>query len=452
MAAITRRTVLRGSGAGMALLAAGGTAGLPRRVQADVKGANDRVNVAMIGCGGRGSYVMRGLIEEGANLTVLCDLHPARLAKCAKFLSDVQKTPPKLVKDMREVLDSKDVDAVVVATPDHWHAPATIRACQAGKDVYVEKPHSHTIWESARMVEAARKYKRVVQVGTQNRSGEYTQAALDYVRSGKLGGVHLVKVYNMKRGGPFKLGEPGTCPEGFDWNQWLGGAADRPYHQRIFSGGWHQYWDFSGGDLMDDGIHQIDLAMRLMGDPAPPKRIACIGGRYAHRGDDSKRPDVQVATYDFDTFIMTFEMTGYPRYMQKTTSTIRRKDLFPYWTQNATRIELYGSELMMTVGRHGGGFQVVTSSGKVVEQMYGRIPEVPHFQNFLGCIRSRKRPAADVGIAHGSILVAHMGNIAHRAGNRSLGYDAKTGRFDDADANKLITHPYRKGFEVPEKV
>lgn len=414
--------------------------------------ASDRVNIAMVGCGGRGKYVTRGLIEKGASLTCLCDLDEGRLNDSWKFLSRVQKTKPRLVKDMRRVFDAADVDAVVVSTPDHWHGPAAILACQAGKDVYVEKPHAHNIWESGRMVEAARKYDRIVQVGTQNRSAPYNRAALSYVRSGKLGRISLVKVYNMKPGGRFRLGGPGTCPGGFDWDKWLGRAPERPYHQRIFHHGWHHFWDYSGGDMADDGIHQIDLALMLMGDPGMPKSVRAVGGRYAHKGDDSECPDVQIVSWDFGGFVMTFELTGYPRYMRKTTGTIRRNDVFPYWTQNATRIELYGSELLMTVGRHGGGWIVQTSGGKLVEKTYGRVPDYPHWQNFVECVRSRTRPNADVSIVHASNVVMHMANIAHRAGNVSLKYDAERGTFDNDDANRLIKPAYRKAYEVPEDV
>ena len=451
MKQMTRRTFLQHSGRSITAAAAGQMALTAASAQ-NVEGANGRVNIAMIGCGGRGRYVTHGLIEKGANLTWLCDLHPGRLDQSWKFLSRVQKTKPKLVKDMRQVLDAKDVDAVVVSTPDHWHAPATILACQAGKDVYVEKPHAHNIWESTKMVEAAKKYKRIVQVGTQNRSGPYNLAALEYVKSGKLGKICLVKVYNMKSGGPFRLGDGGKCPDGFDWDKWLGKAAKKPYHGHIFHGGWHQFWDFSGGDMADDGIHQIDLALMLMGDPPPPKSVRGLGGRYAHRGDESQRPDVQVVNWDFGSFVMTFDLTGYPRYMQKTTTTIRRKDLLPYWTQNATRIELYGSQLMMTVGRHGGGWIVQTSGGRLVEKIYGRPADYPHYENFLACVKSRKKPAADVSIAHAANAVMHMGNIAHRAGNVSLTYDPKTGTFDDDKANKLVKGKYRKGYEIPEQV
>jgi len=448
---MTRRTFLASAGKGVTA-AAMGRAALAAASAGEVKGANERVKVAMVGCGGRGRYVMRGLIEHGAECTFLCDLHAERLAQCWDFVSKVQKRRPKLVKDMREVFDSKDVDAVVVATPDHWHAPATIFACQAGKDVYVEKPHSHNIWESGKMVEAAKKYKRIVQVGTQNRSAPYNHAALKYVKSGKLGKICFVKVYNMKSGGPFHLGDAGKQPKGFDWDKWLGKAPKRPYHRQIFYGGWHQFWDFSNGDMADDGIHQIDLALMLMGDPGMPKSVRALGGRYCHRGDDSQVPDVQMVNYDFGDFVMTFELTGYPRYMEKTTATIRRKDEFPYWTQNATRIEFYGSELMMILGRHGGGWVVMTSAGKVVEKMYGRPCDEPHYQNFLECVRSRKAPTADIAVTHQTCSTMHMGNVAHRAGNTALVYDAKTGAFDKDEANRLLKPDYRKGYEIPDEV
>ena len=455
MKRMTRRAFLRSTGGSAAGAALGGLAGRAGGAE-EVAGANpdvDRdVKLALIGCGGRGSYVMRGMVEQGARVTHLCDLSPSRLARGAKFLASVQTGAPKQVKEMRRVLDAKEVEAVIVATPDHWHGPAAILACQAGKDVYVEKPHAHNIWESGRMVAAARKHKRVLQVGTQNRSAPYNHAALKYVQSGKLGKICLVKVYNMKPGGPFKLGDAGKPPEGFDWDAWLGRAPERAYHQRIFHGGWHHFWDFSGGDMADDGIHQIDLALMLMGDPPLPRSVRGLGGRYAHRGDDSETPDVEIASYDFGRFVMTFELTGYPRYMRKTTTTIRRKDILPYWSHNATRIELYGSELMMTVGRHGGGWIVQQSGGKVVEKAFGRVPDVPHYRNFLECVRTRKRPAADVAIAHQANVTMHMGNIAHRVGNVSLNYDAKAGRFDNDAANKLIKPTYRKGYEVPEQV
>ena len=449
MGQITRRQFLNKSIRTTAGAAAMSFVGAGSRVL----GANEKVNIALIGCGGRGSGVARGLVEKGADLLYLCDLHPEKLNKTANFIAQVQQRKPKLVKEMRRVFDDKDIDAVVVATPDHWHGPASILACQAGKDVYVEKPHAHNIWESQKMIEAARKYDRVLQVGTQNRSAVYNKAALEYIKSGKLGDIRIVKVYNLKAGAGFKLGESDAKHSGFDWDTWLGAAEARPYHSRLFGAGWHKYWDFSGGDMADDGTHQLDLALMLMGDPGFPSAVACSGGKLQFKDSDGEVPDVQIVTYEFDDFVMTFELSGYPKYMRKTTGTIRRNDVFPYWTQNATRIELYGSELMMTVGRHGGGWQVTTSGGKVVDQMYGRVPDYAHWRNFIDCVKNRKKPNADVGTLHPSCTAIHMGNIAHRVGNKKLWFDAKMQRFtNSSDANNLIKRSYRKKFEVPEQV
>jgi predicted dehydrogenase len=419
----------------------------------EVLGSNEKINFALIGCGGRGRFVARGLIEQGATLTYLCDLHTERLNETASFLTEVQSKIPKFVKDMEAAYDAKDVDAVVIATPDHWHGPASILACQAGKDVYVEKPHAHNIFESQKMKEAAKKYDRIIQVGTQNRSAPYNKAALEYVKSGQLGKIGLVKVYNLKPGKPFKLGEQQEKPDDFDWDKWCGPAPLRPYYQNIFKYGWHHFWDYSGGDLANDGIHQLDLAMMIMGDVGIPGKVSSTGARIVYFDDDAEIPDVQVVSYDFGIFILTLELTNYPRYMQKTTTTIRRNDEFPYWTQNATRVELYGSEFMMTIGRHGGGWQVTTSGGKVVEQMYGRPPDYDHYKNFLDCIKSRKQPNAAVEIAHPAGVMVHLGNIAHRVGNTTLNFDTKNENFRyNTQANKLVKREYRRKYAVPDKI
>jgi len=413
-----------------------------------VMGANERVRIALIGCGGRGAYVARGLIMAGAELTHLCDVHPGRMDRVAGFLEPVMPRKPEHVSDMRRVFDHAGVDAVIIATPDHWHALATIRAMQAGKDVYVEKPHSQTVAESQLLVQAERRYDRIVQVGTQNRSGAYNKAARDYIRSGRLGKIHLVKVYNLKDGERFIMGEPGTPPDGLNWDGWLGPAPHRPYHQVFFRHGQYNFWDLTGGDMVGDGVHQLDLALMLMGDPGLPRTVTATGGRLAHRGDDSQVPDVLNGACDFGDFILTMEHTNYPRYMHKTTTTIRRSDEFPHWSQNATRIELYGSDQLMVVGRHGGGWQATTYPWQVQEQMYGRPCDDEHYVNFLECVKSRKKPNADLATSHAGACVCHMINIAHRVGNRSLTFDSATHTFNDTEADKLLHQEARAGYEI----
>ncbi len=421
-----------------------------------VLGANERLRVGLVGCGGRGSYVSRGIAAAGGQLVYLCDLIEERRDGVAQFLEryapDHDPSGVKKVARMERVFEDSSIDAVIVATPDHWHALAAIRAVQAGKDVYVEKPHSHNIYESRKMLEAARKYERIIQVGTQNRSGAYNRNALEYIRSGKIGSVHLVKVYNLKKGDAFHLGDPGQPPRDFEWDSWLGPAPLRPYHQRIFNGGWHHFWDFSGGDLCDDAAHQTDLALMLMGDPGMPRAVASSGGRLAHPGDDSEVPDVLVTTYDFDGFVLTLEHSNYPEYMEKTSTTIRQGDEFPFWLHNSTRIELYGSKQMMVVGRHGGGWQATVYPWEVVAQQFGRPCDDEHYANFVASVKARRRPNADIETLHPSVCMLHMANIAHRVGNRKIRFDAPREQFDDPDANALLGRAYRTGYAVPEKV
>lgn len=445
--AFSRRTFLQN--------AAGAAAGLGAwtALSADrVIGANERVNVAIIGCGGRGRFVLRVMIEDaGANCVCLCDLSDKRLEQMWEFIQPVQPNKPRFEKDYRKVLESQDIDAVIIATHDNWHAPLTIMACQAGKDVYVEKPHSHCMWESGVMVEAAAKHQRIVQVGTQNRSTEYNHQAREIVQSGKLGKIGLVKVFNLKNGSSFKLGDPGKQPEGFDWDRWLGRAEERPYHQKIWQGGWHYHWDYCGGDLTDDAIHQLDLALMVMGDPGLPASVRALGGRYVtHKDDDAEVPDVLNIAWDFGSFAMTFDMSQYPKYMEKSSDVLRKKHLVSDWKQNATRIEFYGQEMLMILGRHGGGFVVEKASSQVVEKVHGQAGDLEHYRNFIACVKSRKQPNADVAIAHASNLVAHMGNIAHRVGNVSLAYDSKANAFDRPEATALVKDVYRKGYELPK--
>jgi hypothetical protein len=196
----------------------------------------------------------------------------------------------------------------------------------------------------------------------------------------------------------------------------------------------------------------MDLALMLMGDPGMPTAASSSGGRLQNK-DDSEVPDLLVTSYDFDGFVMTLEHSNYPRYMAKTTATIRRNDEFPYWTQNATRIELYGSELLMIVGRHGGGWIAMTSGGRVVDKMYGRVPDYPHWKNFIESVKGNDKPNAEIETLHPSCTLIHLANIAHRIGNQKIRFDPKTETFtDNEEANKLIKRSYRPKYDIPENV
>jgi len=419
---ITRRRYLS-----RAAKAAGGMAGGltilsdPRSVRAAP--ANDRIELAMIGCGDRSGDLVSGFSgRQDCHFRYFVDPDSTRFPLSLKRLSDhAQEAPPHCLSDFREVLDDKRLDAVVIATPDHWHAPITIEACLAGKDVYVEKPLSHNAAEGQLMVKAARRNQRIVQVGTQNRSAAYNLAARQYVEDGKLGDIHLCKVFNQKYRPPVVPGNSTRAPKGLDWDLWLGPAPLRPYDVNRHRS-WNSFWEYSGGDIVNDAIHQIDLARWICGIDLPGS-VCCSGGKYA-RHDVAQTPDTQHATFEFDSMLMTIDLTLWSPYMLKSDSVLRDTDLFPHWPQSATRIEIYGTKGMMLVGRMGGGWQVFDRPQKrqpvVTAQQYGRFPDAAHQQNFVECLSSRQRPNADLETANRSMLLAHFANISHRLGGRQL--------------------------------
>ena len=237
-----------------------------------------------------------------------------------------QGKPPKVVGDFRRALDDKSIDAIIVATPDHWHALATIWGCQAGKDVYVEKPISHSPWEGRKMVEAARRHDRIVQVGTQNRSAHYNILAKQYIDSGKLGTIHMVRVYNQKEWPNVPALADRDTPAGLNWDMWTGPAPHRGTTKTTIDS-WNHFWRFSGGDIINDGVHQMDLARWLTGKTYP-KSVYSTGGRYAEKGV-LESPDTQVAVFQFDDMVLTFELTLYTPYMLKSDQALRDSDMYP---------------------------------------------------------------------------------------------------------------------------
>ncbi|MDR2472630.1 MAG: Gfo/Idh/MocA family oxidoreductase [Tannerella sp.] len=422
-------------------------------------GANDKIALALIGCGGRGLGCIINCCKVNENVVIktVCDVNKTKLAKAAAEVEKQLGYKPATSDEMKQVFDDKDIDAVWVATPEHWHVPATIWACQAGKDVYVEKNPSINIWEGRKMVEAATKYKRVVQVGFQNRSAPYGFSAREYISSGKLGKIVTVKCYNMLGGG--KCGEaPETAvPAWIDWDKWLGPAPMRGFSPSIVDengrGGWNSYWAYSGGSLADDASHVMDLCRFVIGDPTAPRSIYGWGGSHIF-GSSCDTPEYQSIVYDFGDFSLTCDNGNATNYMTKTPGDIRMDPTrWPNWRNNSTRTEIYGTEGLMYLGRHGGGWQVLGKNNEIVAQEGGVFPDKEHQINFIECLRSRKQPNGDVEQCHQSAVLVHLGNIAYRVGNKQLFYDPATEKFTNSDeANIIARGSYRKGYEVPEKV
>jgi predicted dehydrogenase len=449
-----RRFLEQANKAGLGLAAAVTILRDPKSVSAAP--ANDKVVLAAVGAGGRGSNLADGFAARSdCEYAYVCDPNLPRAEALAKALAAKQSNPPKVVGDFRKALEDKAVQAIVAATPDHWHALAAVWGCQAGKDVYVEKPATHSCWEGQKMVEAARKYKRVVQIGTQNRSAKYNMSAREYIRSGKLGKIHLCRVFNQKEWGNFPQAPDSDPPKGFDWDMWNGPAPEAHFNQ-TFLYGWHHLWRYSGGDIANDASHQIDLARWLMGVDHP-KSVYSTGGRYNSTGA-AETPDTQIAVWEYPGLLMTFELTLYTPYMLKISPQIRESlTEYPYWPQCATRIEIYGDKGLMYVGRHGGGWQVFVrpKSEKPVikDQDNGKFPDPEHKENFIQCIRSRQRPNADVEHGHRSALLIHYANISYRLGGQKLLIDPKTEHIcDNAAAMKLFKREYRGPWVIPEEV
>jgi predicted dehydrogenase len=436
-----RRHFLFGS-----LAAAAGS--LPARTRAS---ASETVTVGFMGVRGRGHDLIKYFSKRtDVEIAYLADVDSRLLSGRAAEVEKLRGHRPKTVQDVRRVLDDKSVDALVIATPDHWHALGTIWACQAGKDVYVEKPTSHSIWESRKMVEAARKYDRVVQVGAQCRSAPYVAAALEYLQSGKLGEVHFVKVFNSKPRSTIGNLPDKAVPAGVDYDMWLGPAPMRPFNENHFHYAWHWFWNYSGGDIINDGVHQLDLARLCIGRKLP-KSVYSTGGVLFFK-DAQETPDTQVVTWDYDGLTLAFEQTLWTPYQQKTPFNLRDRDLLPNWPFSGTRVEIYGSKQWMLLGRHGDGWEVFDGDFKSVAHHFGRQSNDEHVANFLDCIRSRQRPNGDIEELHLSTLLCHYGNIAYRLG-RKLKVDLLTEGFvgDDA-ANRLVRRTYRKPWVVPETV
>jgi predicted dehydrogenase len=354
---------------------------------------------------------------------------------------------------MRRVFDDKEVDAVLICTPEHWHALATIWACQAGKDVYVEKNISLNIREGRKMIEAARKYKRVLQCGFQNRSGEYNIKAREYIQGGKLGKISLVKAYCMLPGNkPWILKEDSPVPDGLDWDMWLGPAPKVPYNVSRHKG-YNEWWDYSCGLPLADCCHVIDLARMVLGDPDHPKSAYCAGGRVLYN-DTRDVPDNHTITYDFGDFPMTVEASIYGEYLQKPTPEIRyNRELYPNWPFLSDRMEIYGTEGMMYLGRHGSGWQVLGKDSKVLDQYGGYFPDEEHQKDFIKCIKTRKDPNAYIEQGHKSATLVHLANMSYRVGKKQLFFDSASEKVTNSEeANKISQGTYRPGFEIPETV
>jgi predicted dehydrogenase len=428
-------------------LLAGGLTVLPNAASAAAAPAAEKVHLAVLGIRSRGHVLATALAQRpDCRVGWLCDADSALFESRAENVAKAQGGPaPKCAQDFRRALDDKSVDALVVATPDHWHGLATVWACQARKDVFVAAPLGHNPWEGRKMVETARKHNRIVQVDLDSRSGPSNESARKYIAEGKLGKVHLCRVIEQKGQANFPAKPDAAVPKGLDWDAWNGPAPESKYNDNLRDN-WHGYWRYSGGDMAVEGVHVLDLARWLCGLEYP-KTVQAVGGRFNTQGAN-QTPDTLTAVYEFDKLMMNFELTLYTPYMIKISPAVRNGDNFPYWPQCGTRIEIYGSEGVMMAGPHGCGWQVFTRPRREqfteVDHAYGKLADPLHQENFLQSVRTRKPPAADVEEGHRSTLLVHYANMSVRTGGLKLVIDPKTEQVDGAEAMKFFKREYRK--------
>jgi len=418
------------------------------------KGANDKVIVGIIGLGSWGTNLIIEATKADENIFVkyACDVDDTKGGRAVSELEKIQNFKPIRVRDMRRIFDDKEVDAVFIETPEHWHALATIWACQAGKDVYVEKCVSHNIFEGQQMIQAAMKYERIIQCGTQNRSADYAYTARDYIKSGELGEIVAVHVRGLFPG-PLNFSEKDNteAPDTIDWDMWLGPAPKVPYNITR-NKDWLSFWEYGGGNAMaNECTHELDLARLVLDNPGFPKSVYCTGSNYFNPSREI--PDYQLATFDYGNFILTLETGECMPYMQKSNAIVRFSDAFPEWMQNATRIQILGSKKMMYVGRMGGGWQVYDKEGELVAQEPGYYPLLPHIKNYFDSVRTRNQPNSNIIEGHKSAIMIHLANLSYRADNAKLLFSPETESISNDDKAFLLSQPsYRNGFEITKNI
>lgn len=447
-----RRAFLQTSGTAMTALSA-----------SRVLGANDRVHIGLIGCGGRGRYVAR-LMREAPNVayTAVADCYGTN----AEIARQWAGPDARSFRDFRRLLELKDIDAVHIATPDHWHAIISVLACEAGKDVFVEKPTSLTVREGRAMVQAARKYNRIVQVGTQHRSAPHFMKIAEMIQRGDIGQVKFVRLWNYANHtfSGMSRNPSLTPPPDLDWDMYLGPSPKVPFNSNRFLGTYRYFWDYSGGYITDFGNHRLDTMQQIMGVSAP-HTISASGGLFV-MNDGRETPDFLTVTYEYDRFIATYEgsnlnshgmggRTPGHRYYNARGEWDQPNGIAFYGTEATIYAERIGWEIFpepdpVVFGRRNPADPPAAPRQLKVKRMWENVeePTKAHCLNFIECVRSRKTPNADIEIGHRSTTVALLGNIAMKTGKK-LKWDAKKEDFIDApDASALLTRTLRKPWDL----
>ena len=426
-----------------------------------IVGANERVNIALIGCGGRGKHVAK-LMRDVPNVefAAVCDAYEPRMDEAREWAGPRCKA----FHDFRKILELKEVDAVLIATPDHWHAIPAVLACQAGKDIYLEKPVGHNIREGRLVMNAVRKHNRVVQIGTQHRSAPHYAEAQKIIASGVLGPIRFVRIWNYVNMYPNGIGKVADSepPPGADWDLFLGPALERPFNKNRFVNTYRWFWDYGGGLVTDFGVHRFDSLHQVMGIDAPVSASAS-GGRFELK-DGAETPDVVQVTYEYPGFVLSYEATllnslgaagrtpGKAYYQAKGELDRPHGEAF-YGTNGTLFSDRLGFEILPEVKMPSGPGALGRDAKPEGYRMERR--EVAsadrtdlHVKDFIECVRSRSQPVASVESGHRASTVAHLGNIAFRTGHKIRWDAAKEEIIGNAEASKLLWREPRKKWDV----
>ncbi len=388
---------------------------------------NDRIVAAVMGLG-RGAAHYQALQQiPNVEVAYLCDVDERRVASAVKAVSAKQQRSPKGVKDIRRVLEDKEVDVISIAAPNFWHAPATILSCAAGKHVYVEKPGSHNAREAEIMVAAARRYNRKVQLGTQRRSCPTLIEAIQRLHSGELGKVLYARTWYDNARASIGKGKPAPLPDWLDWDLWQGPCPERPYKDNLVHYNWHWHWHYGGGELANNGVHALDIA-RWGLKVSNPTVVTCNGGRY-HFQDDQETPDTMYVTYHFGAQGINFENSS----------------CLPRSQEKHAFVSFYAEKGVLSMGG-GGDYKIYDPKGKEMAAVTGKFTDVAHFQNFIDAIRKNTPLNAEIEEGQKAAMLCHLGNIAYRTG-QALHPDPETRRLSNAEAAKLWGREYRPGWE-----
>jgi predicted dehydrogenase len=413
---------------------------------ARARDANELINVGVIGTGGMGTAHVRELAaRKDCRLTYVCDVDKDRLASAVQAAASISGTAARAVDDLRVILDDPSVDAVFIATPDHWHAPASILALDAGKHVYVEKPCCHNIREGRLMCDAVARSGKLLQVGTQSRSTEMVREAIQRVTSGEIGEVLVAKAWNSQRRRSIGRSQPSDPPPQLDYDMWIGPAPMVPYRENMLPGIWRWWYDFGCGDIGNDGVHDIDVALWGFGVEAHPIRVTCFGGKTFF-DDDQQFPDTQYGVFEYET-------GGQPEGRRKQ-FVFEQRIWSPYMQEGYENgAAFYGTEGCLIIG-HTAGWRLYGPEDKLIAQRTGSVDLVAHHTNFLDCIRGDQHHLnADVAVGHRAASIVHLANIAARSGE-VLHFDPQREQItNNRPANDLVRRQYRDGhWAVPKGI